>query len=253
MKLDKEDILFIKRIKELSTKAYYSGIVTHTDFLNLHQVSIFHSTLKDLPKIPYVSYGGYEGAERQILFFKGEELEIDYSDYISCVHIQPVSKNFSDDLSHRDFLGSIMGLGIERSTVGDILVKNDEAYCFCLDSISDFVVNNLFMVKHTNVLCSKTKIDASVFKPNFEEISGTITSNRLDAIIAVVLKTSRSKITNLISSGRIFINGREILSNSYTVKEDDIISIRGHGKFIYKGDEGKTRKGRLRISLLKYN
>ncbi|NLJ90007.1 MAG: RNA-binding protein [Clostridiales bacterium] len=253
MHQDKEEQIFIKRIKELGTTAYYKEILTYTDFLNLNEISIFHSIKKDLPKIPYESYGGYEGAERQILFFKGISTDIDYKDYISCIHIKPVSKRFSDELSHRDFLGSILGLGLDRSTIGDILVKDGEAYCFCLSSISDFIIDNLFMVKHTNVLCSLADIDTDTFRPNFEEIQGTITSNRLDAIIAVALKTSRSKITSLISSGRVFINGREITSNSYVVKDDDIISIRGHGKFIYKGQDGITRKGRLRVLLLKYS
>ncbi len=252
MHKDKEDQIFIKRIKELATTAYYKEIITCTDFLDLNQISIFHSIKKDLPKIPFELYGGYEGAERQMLFFKGSDMEFKYTDYISCVHIEPVNRNFTDNLNHRDYLGSILGLGIDRSTTGDILVKGKDAYCFCVSNISEFIVKNLFLVKRTNVLCEETKIDADNFKADFEEIRGTITSNRLDAIIAVALKTSRSKISNLISSGKIFINGKEVLSNSYNVKEDDIISIRGHGKFIYKGELGKTRKGRIRISLKKY-
>lgn len=252
MEQDKEEQIFIKRVKELSTSAYYKEIIEYTDFLNLNQISIFHSIKKDLPRIPFESYGGYEGAERQVLFLKGNEEDINFSDYISCIHIGPAIKRHSDELTHRDFLGSILGLGIERSTIGDILIIEQEAYCFCLDKISEYIVNTLYKVKHTNVICKKTSIDASDFKPTFEEIRGTITSNRLDAIISVALKTSRSKITNLISSGRIFINGREVFSNSYSVKEGDIVSIRGHGKFIFKGEEGQTKKGRIRIILLKY-
>ena len=252
MQQDKEEQIFIKRTKELGTTAYYKQFLTYTDFLNLNEISIFHSIQKDLPDIDYESYGGYEGAERQIVFFKGYDEDINYSDYISCIHIEPVNKKFSDKLTHRDFLGSILGLGLDRNTTGDILVKDREAYCFCLSNISEFIVENLFKVKHTDVTCSITKVDTDTFKPQFEEIRGTITSNRLDSIISVAMKTSRSKIISLISSGRIFINGRVVLSNSYNLDEDDIISIRGHGKFIYKGEEGKTRKDRLRILLLKY-
>ncbi len=253
MQQDKEEQLLIKRINELGTAAYYKQILTYTDFLNLNEISIFHSIKKDLHNIPYETYGGYEGAERQVLFLKGDDSLIEYKNYISCVHIEPASKRYSDELTHRDFLGSILGLGLDRSTIGDILVKDKEAYCFCLSNISEFIINNLFLVKNTNVLCSLAKIDGTVFKPNFEEIQGTISSNRLDAIIAIALKSSRSKITSLISSGRIFINGKEILSNSFVVKDDDIISIRGHGKYLYKGKKGLTRKGRIRILLLKYS
>lgn len=252
MEQDKEVQLFIKKIKELSSTAYYKEIVTCTNFINLNEISIFYTILKDLPNVSFEMYGGYENSERQILFFTGSDQEISVNDYISCIQIEPVNKKYSDDLNHRDFLGSILGLGLERSTIGDILIRDQEAYCFCTSNISDFIVNTLSKVKHTNVLCSKAEIDASDFKPEFEEISGTITSNRLDAITSIALKTSRSKITNLISSGRIFINSREILSNSYILKENDIISIRGYGKFIFKGEQGKTRKGRIRILILKY-
>ncbi|HHX55152.1 MAG TPA: RNA-binding protein [Clostridiales bacterium] len=253
MQGDKEEQLLIKRFKELGSTAYYKGILTYTDFLNLNEISIFHSIKKDLGKLLYESYGGYEGAERQIFFLKGNDIELNYDEYISCVLIEPLNKRFSDKLSHRDFLGSILGLGLERTKIGDILVRDNEAYCFCFTNISDFIIDNLNKVKHTSVSCSIADTKANHFTPNFIEISGTISSNRLDAIISVALKTSRNKVLNLISSGKIFINGKEVLSNSHTLKEEDIFSIRGHGKFIYKGEKGLSRKGRLRILLLKYN
>lgn len=252
MQQQKEEQLLVKRLKELGSNAYYKNVLTYTDFLNLNEISIFNYSINGLPPVSHEAYGGYEGAERQIIFFKGNDLDINYKDHISCIHIEPLNKKFSDKLTHRDFLGSILALGIERYTIGDILVKDKEAYCFCLSNIGEFIVDNLFKVKHTNVDCSITEIDGSLFQAQFKEIRGTITSSRLDSIISVALQTSRSKITSLISSGRIFVNGRQTLSNSYTLEEDDIISIRGHGKFVYKGIEGQTRKNRLRILLLRY-
>lgn len=253
MQEDKEEQLLIRRLKELGATAYYKGILTYTDFLNLNEISIFHSIKKDLGKLLYKSYGGYEGAERQVFFLMGNEIELNYDDYISCILIEPLNKRFSDKLSHRDFLGSILGLGLERSKIGDILVRDNKAYCFCFTNISEFIIDNLNKVKHTSVSCSLTDTKAKVFTPNFIEIRGTISSNRLDSIISVALQTSRSKVLKLISSGKIFINGKEVISNSCSLKEDDIFSIRGHGKFIYKGENGQTRKGKLRILLLKYN
>ncbi len=180
-------------------------------------------------------------------------MELNYDEYISCVLIEPLNKKFSDKLNHRDFLGSILGLGLERAKIGDILVRDNEAYCFCFTNISKFIIDNLNKVKHTPVSCSIVDNKTNYFTPNFIEIRGTISSNRLDSIISVALKTSRNKVLNLISSGKIFINGKEVLSNSYTLKEEDVFSIRGYGKFIYKGEKGQSRKGRLHILLLKYN
>lgn len=249
----KEEQLLINRFKELGATAYYKGIFTYTDFLNLYEISIFHSIKKDFGKLLYESYGGYEGAERQVFFLKANEMEFNYNDYISCILIEPLNKRFSDELTHRDFLGSILGLGLERSKIGDILVRDNEAYCFCFTNISEFIIDNLNKVRRTSVSCSLIDTKAKVFTPNFIEIRGIISSNRLDSIISVALQTSRSKVLKLISTGKIFINGKEVLSNSYYLKEDDVFSIRGHGKYIYKGEKGQTRKGKLRILLLKYN
>lgn len=249
----KEEQILIKRLKELGTKAYYKDILTYTDFLNLNEISIFHSIKKDFGRLSYESYGGYEGAERQVFFLKGKEIKFNFDDYISCVLIEPLNKKFADKLSHRDFLGSILGLGLERGKIGDILVRDKAAYCFCFTNISEFIIDNLSKVKRTSVSCSLVDTKVKAFTPDFIEIKGIISSNRLDSIISVALQTSRSKVLKLISSGKIFINGKEVLSNSYSLKEDDILSIRGHGKFIYKGESGKTRKDKLRILLLKYN
>ena len=253
MQEEKEEQLLIKRIQEMAKAAYYKNILNHTDFLNLNEISIVHSLRKDLPKIDYEFYGGFEGSERQMFFLKGNDYSLEYSDYIHCIYITPLHKKFSDKLTHRDFLGAILNLGIQRSKIGDIVTKDTQAYVFCTSSISEFIITHLERIKHTNVKCSLVNLDQAVFKPNFIEITGSISSNRLDSLISLALKTSRSKILPLISAGKVFVNGRLIQSNSYQVKEDEVISIRGQGKFIYKGVLGHSKKGKIRVLLMKYN
>lgn len=136
--------------------------------------------------------------------------------------------------------------------IGDILVREKEGYVFCETSISNFIIDNLDKVKHTNVKLSMVHGNELDIKPNFKEIRGTVPSERLDAIIALAFNTSRSSITSLITGGKVYIDGKLVLHNSYNLKENETISVRGHGKFIYKGLENQTKKGRYYVTLLKY-
>ncbi len=107
-------------------------------------------------------------------------------------------------------------------------------------------------IKRTSIRCELVEENAPEIKPEFQAIKGTIASPRLDAIIALAFKTSRNSILSLISGGKVFVDGRLIESNSYILKEEETVSVRGHGKFIYKGLENQTKKGRYYVSLLKY-
>lgn len=252
MKLEKDELLLQKRMIELSKMAEKKYINTFTDFLNLAEINLFYSIRKEISTIEYGIFGGYEEAERKVLCFYGDTSVKAFSSYISCIKILPLNKKFSDDLTHRDFLGAILNLGIERCMIGDILVSEKEGYVFCETSISEFIIDNLDKVKHTNVKLSIVCGDKLEIKPNFKEIRGTIPSERLDAIIALAFNTSRSSITTLITGGKVYIDGKLVLHNSYNLKENETISVRGHGKFIYKGLENQTKKGRYYVTLLKY-
>lgn len=252
MNQEKEELILKKRLLDLAKMAANRGTCTYADFLNLNEINIFHSMKQELPNVNYELFGGYNGAERKILCFYGDGSVKAFSGYISCIRIAPVNKKFSDDLNHRDFLGAIMNLGIERSLIGDILVKEKEGYVFLKSSIAPFIADNLSKIKHTTVQCETVEEDTPEIKPNFEAVRGTIASQRLDSVIALAFRTSRSSILSLISGGKVFVDGRLIESNSYMLKENETVSVRGHGKFIYKGLENQTKKGRYYVSLLKY-
>lgn len=252
MNIDKEELIFKKRLTDLARTAYNKGISTYTDFLNLNEISIFFSMKQELPDVNYELYGGFDGAERKILCFYGDNSVKAFSGYITCIRIVATNKKFSDDLNHRDFLGSIMNLGIERSLIGDILVKDKEGYVFVKSNIAPFIMDNLIKIKHTSIRCEIVDEDTPQIQPNFAPIRGTIASPRLDSIIALAFGTSRSSILSLISGGKVFVDGRLVESNSYNLKENQTVSVRGHGKFIYKGIEKQTKKGRFYASLLKY-
>ncbi|MDF2589689.1 MAG: hypothetical protein K0S41_3530 [Anaerocolumna sp.] len=252
MNSEKEEQLLRKRISELARTADNKGINTFTDFFNLNEQSIFFSMKNELPNVNYDLFGGYEDAERKVLCFYGDDSVKAFCDYIACIRILPLNKKFSDDLNHRDFLGAILNLGIDRSKIGDILVKEKEGYVFCETVISKFIMDSLDKVKHTNIRCELVSNDAPDIKPNFIEISGTVSSARLDSIIAVAFHSSRSSILGLIAGGKVFVDGRQIESNSYMLKENETISVRGYGKFIYKGIQNQSKKGRFYVTILKY-
>ena len=161
--------------------------------------------------------------------------------------ISPLARKFADELSHRDFLGALMNLGIERSTIGDIKVADAEAYLFCLDSISDHICGNLAQVKHTSVKCSLEEDIGALPKEEPFSVNLHVPSLRADAVLARVCDLSREKSIELFRAGKVYINGRRCENNSRQLKSGETVNARGFGKFTLSGDPRETRKGRLAV------
>ena len=141
---------------------------------------------------------------------------------------------------------------MDRSVVGDILTEEKEAYLFCLSKMTDFFLENLFRIRHTEVMIEKIENLADLPKPKMESISGTCASVRLDSLISLAFQSSRSSMVAFIEGGLVFVNGRLITSNGYEPKEGDIISVRGKGRFLYDGITRQTKKGRYSVRILRY-
>lgn len=263
MILNKEGQLFGKHIAELARSAYHKDLRIYTDFLNLNEISIFHAMITELPDIGYSLWGGIASAERKRVCFHGDltpgkneilnETLIQTSLYpIICIKIQPANRKFAEDLSHRDYLGAILNLGINRSKIGDIFIKDSDAFVFCDSIMSRYLMDTLEKIRHTNVVLEKVDPSLLVATREYQVITGTVSSIRLDSIISIAFHSSRSSMLSYITSGKVFVNGREVLYNSYQLKDGDIISVRGLGKVKYEGQSGITKKGRISITLLKY-
>lgn len=254
--MEKEDQLLRRRFIDQAEAAEIRGNVIFSDFMNLNEQGIFSSIKHELPVIKYFTYGGYSEAERKILCFCGDDTvegteDITYP--ISCVRLSPHSMKFSDSFSHRDFLGAVINLGIERSKIGDILVIDNMGYLFCTASIAGFIADQLTKVKHTLVSAEVIEQNNFTYKPKFKEITGSVSSIRLDSILAVAIHSSRSSLTGLIEGGKVYVNSRPVISNSYSLKENDIVSVRGFGKFIYAGVNGQSKKERYSVKILLYS
>lgn len=254
--MQKEEIKLQKRLLELSKISYQRDIAVFSSFLNLNELNILHTTAKDQFSSNYKTFGGYVYAERQMVSFLPDALyfsEYDKHIYpIKTLRVRPLQKKFSEELTHRDYLGAILNLGIDRSKVGDILVFDKESIIFVEKNMAPFIIDSFSRIKHTAIQVEEVQDDDFDYKPSYKEIKSTVASIRLDSILSLVFPLSRSKMTGLIEGAKVYVNGRLITTNSYQLKEEDIISVRGMGKFVYKGALSVTKKGRHCVVIHKY-
>ncbi len=254
--MDEENILKA-RIKDLASRSYKQNIYTYTGFLNPSELALLEDVREDISFVDFDTYGGYELAERQVVGF-GSERSLGYEGIwpIKVIKVEPLIEKFSDELGHRDFLGAVMNLGIERNVFGDILVKdNMRAYIFALDSIAEYIMENLTKIKYTNVKCSLVTEDSDSMAdlvPTLVDMKVIVASPRFDAIVGAVTKTSRSEALSMFKAKKITLNGRLCERNSINLKENDVFSVRGYGKYKYLGCGNETRKGRVNINLSRY-
>ncbi len=246
-----DNLLTERHLLDLSRQAERRGIVVFSDFLTLNELHIFHQNAGRYAT-GFSSEGGYEFAERQIAAFIPDALSYSFKYPIDCLEISAAHPKFSEKFSHRDILGAVMSLGIERGKIGDILVNEETSYMFCKQEITDYICNELGSIRHTVIRCRKTEPTKLAIKPNLQQCDAIIASNRLDNVTAAMAKVSRSEAVRLIQSGKVFIQGKECLHNTYICKPDDILSIRGFGKFRFDGENGTTRKNRVKITFQKY-
>ena len=248
-----EEQILKGRLADLAKRAYHQNIYTYSNFLSAAELSWLDEMRDDISYIHCETFGGNELSERQIAGFGSEE-EFGYAGVfpIAVIKVSPLLQKFSDSLNHRDFLGALMHLGIERDTIGDILIKENTAYIFCLERIAGFICSELTKVKHTNVKCEITDMDLPALTPTLVDEEFPVASLRLDGIIASLLKCSRSEALALFEDKRVTLNNRVTGRNSITLKDGDVFSVRGYGKFIFAGTGGSTRKGKIYVHIKRY-
>ncbi len=234
-----------KRFNELYNRAYEKSYNVFTEFLNLEEHSILSASY-----LPCTVYGGYSQAERVVAGF-GENIE--YRDFpIAYLVLSPVLQKFSDILIHRDFLGALMNLGIKREMLGDIIVADNCGYLICLSQIAPYIKDNLTCIKHTNIKVTQIDNlpDNIIREPEPTEL--VVSSLRLDVLISAVYKLSRSEASKLFATGKVFVNSKITENTSYQTKENDIISVRGFGRFVFIAQLRKTKKDRFVAEIKKY-
>lgn len=235
-----------KRLLELSQRAAKRGVWVYSDFLTLAEQQEL-SRLRTAS--PYTLEGGFPAAERRLAAFgEGEGAEIP----IACLAIEPRGRRFADTLTHREFLGSLMGLGLRREVLGDIVVEDNAGFLFCLDSIAGHIAEQLTEVKRTAVRVTLLERTPELRAATPETSGVIVASERLDALVSAVYDLSRAESQRMIQQGLAAVNGAVVMDVSAAVRPGEIVSIRGLGRFAYEGAEGETRKGRLRVVVRRY-
>lgn len=249
-KQEMEDERLRHRFLEMRNRAEAQCRWIYSDFLSPGEQSLLLSL--GYRAEPFLLIGGFDGSERKLACFGSEDLCYSPAEPpISCIRIFPKNAKFSGRMGHRDILGSLMGLGIRRETLGDILIHDGMTWVLCLTSITDYILSQLETVGRTTVVA---RIDTI---PTFaaqmpEPVVLAAASDRVDALIAAVYKLSRAEASEAIRQGLVFIDSRQVSDPSCKVSPGAIVNLRGRGRFLFHGQAGLTHSGRLRASLSIY-
>lgn len=249
--MNEEDRLICNRFLDYANNCYNRDMPVVTDFLDLHSQTLFHTVLNKMPPVSFKAVGGYDLAERKVIIFTPYEGYPEPEAFLTLC-LEPVHGRFAGDLGHRDYMGSILNLGITREKIGDIVCKDGKAYVFVTISMAPFLLEHITSVKNTQVKVSVVHVSEEELSPGFQEITDSVASIRLDSVIAAGFKSSRSHLISYIEEGRTAVNGQIITTNGYHLKEGDIISVRGLGKIRYVKPLAATKKGRQMILIHKY-
>ncbi len=223
-----------------------------TNFLNPYQQELSTGLIKQIFDVNYLLDGGYKKAERKRISIFPEYLFPDHVE--SPVSLLKLQGNFRfQPVSHRDFLGSILGLGIKREMVGDLLILDEFAQVVVANEIKDFIQLKLDRVHQVPVEISEISPDKLVIpQENCKEIRTTVASMRLDAVASAGFGDSRSKIARDIKSDKVKINWKPDNNPAQTVEVNDLISIRGRGRVKIVADEGLSHRGRIKLKLKRF-
>lgn len=250
-----EERLELAKVLDRAEQAQNRNAPTATDFLSPSRLARAGDLLRlaGIPETGYAALGGYGGAERRLLLFLPDWLEMaDAGDY-SPIRCLRASFRAEYALTHRDFLGSLMGMGIVREKVGDILVGSDSADLLVLDTVADFLLQSWSAAGRAGLTVAEISPEhIRIPEAGCREVRDTVPSLRLDAVAAAGFHMARGKAAGLVESGRVQVNWRECVKPDKLLRAGDTVSARGFGKFELAEVGGLTRKGRISVTLRVY-
>lgn len=250
-----EDRLLLAKVLDRARQAQDRNIPAATDFLSPQQQMLALDLLRlaGLPETSYMPSGGYDGAERKIILFLPDWLDAENAEEDLPIRCLRAAFRAEDSLNHRDFLGSLMGMGIVREKLGDILVGADSADLIVLDTVADFLLQNWNSAGRAKLKVSEIAT-AHLHIPELkcQEVRDTVSSLRLDAVASTGFRMARGKAADLVSSGRVQLNWRECTKPDKLLVAGDTVSARGFGKFVLAEVGGTTKKGRTSIVIKRY-
>ena len=258
--MNEKDIL-LSRTVELKERAADNSMITFTNFLSLEE----RSSINPLKKVhnKYVDtfyYGGFPDAERTVAVFIPNFFEVDdVSAYFdenadeNPLALIEVTKDRFTEMTHRDYLGSLMALGIKRETLGDIIVTDKGAFIVALKSMAGYICNNLKRTGRGTVKCSISDLSAlPAGEDNGKDMFCSVASLRLDCVVAAAFSVSRASAVEAINKGIVYVDSVQIMKTDYMLSEKSKIVLRGKGKAVITEESGKSKKGRLHLTVKRY-
>ena len=247
-----EDRILLARVFDKITAGERKNIPAFTCFLTKREQLLVAQMLRG---IPVTFFGGAKAAERCVCCYLPDYLEEDVLKEADFSPIAAVRAEFyeADDLSHRDFLGSLMGCGIKRETVGDIHVSRGKCDFVVTKEILPYVLQNLISAGRTKLHLREIGLDEiSVPEQDMHEIRTTVSSLRLDSVMGSGFGLARAKAAAAIESGKVTLNDMPCVKPDKPVAEGDKIALRGMGKILLQSVGGKTKKDRLAIVIQRF-
>lgn len=257
-----EDKILLSNIEDKIEQAYSKNYFTFSNFLDMRQASIVRNYCKYTKNVQVWFCGGYDEAERIITVFLPEYLYCDtledlketvFNSDLSPISLIHAEKDTFHTLTHRDYLGALMGIGIKREMIGDILVNENGADIIVMSKIAPFILENLNGAgRATLTLSTRSLQELEAAEFSTQEEFYTVSSLRADVVSAALFKLSRKEISEIIQKGLLFVNGVEVTKAEKTLNENDKIVIRGKGKCVLSEIQGLSKKGKTRINITRY-
>ena len=252
---DTDDRILLAQVLDKLKLMEDRNILSYTKFLNERQRSMVEMLLAGCGHPKHAFIPEYESAMRTVLVFLPDYMEADqlYHEDISPISVIRAMYSSAKEPSHRDFLGSLMGCGIKRETVGDILVGKNSCDIVIMKEILPFLLTNLESAGRVKLSVSVIQYDKMIIpESDYKLIKDTVASLRLDSIVSSGFSISREKAASAINAGLVSLRHQECTKADKAVTEGDVVSVRGVGKIELLEAGNKSRKGRIFISIKRY-
>ena len=247
--MEQEQLL--RRMQDLAARCEKTGCITSSTFLTPAEQAAVDAWQRREAPCKILFFGGHPDCERKAAFFLPyyyEEEDFSPEEELRAIQI----KASYGTPGHRDYLGALLALGVKREWIGDLWIRDQTAWVFCLPSVAE-QLSALTQAGRVSVKASILPL-SQVPEPERKrkQISFTVQSLRFDAVLAETFRLSRSGVVKLIAAGLASLNYLPCLKNDAPVKEGDILSLRGYGKACLKDVGGNSRKGRIFVQMEVY-
>ena len=238
------------RLSELCERAAGRRQPLFSRFLNLSEQKEAEIAARKA-QAAYCLYGGAADCERRMLGV-GQEAPEPADFPIVCLRVNRRSAHYGEPLTHRAVLGTVMGTGIERELIGDIVLIEDAAYVFCISAMAGMLCAALTHVGRTDTDCEITDPPAAALR-TFTPVRVQAASPRVDAVAAHLYRLSRGDMLELIRQGKVQVDDAPVIKPDQLLKPGQVLSVRGHGRARYEGEDGVSKKGKLYLKLSAYS